>query len=169
MKEQELTIRPGRREDARAAARLWIESAREHAGYDGVYTPAPDAERTMSRFLADLAAGPFSCLFVAISTGPDAGETVVGFLSAELREGSPAFSQKTWASIDDVFVAPDYRSHGAGRALVEACRDWAREKAADGVSLQVAAANHRARKLYNDLGFREISVYEVSELDPPSA
>ncbi len=167
--EQDLTIRPGRREDARDAARLWVQSAREHAEYDGVYTPAPDAERTMRRFLADLAAGPFSCLLVAVHTGPDAGERVIGFLSAELREGSPTFNPKTWASIDDIFVAPEYRSQGAGRALLEGCRDWAHEKEADGVSLQVAAANSRARKLYENLGFREISVYEVLELDPPSA
>ena len=164
-----MTIRPGRREDARAAARLWVQSAREHAEYDGVYTPAPDAEQTMRRFLADLAAGPFSCLFVAVHPDPDAGERIVGFLSAELREGSPTFNPKTWASIDDVFVAPDYRNCGAGQALLEGCRNWAREKDADGISLQVAAGNSRARKLYKNLGFREISVYEVSEFDPPSA
>ena len=128
----------------------------------------------MRRFLADLAAGPFSCLFVAVHPDSDAGERVVGFLSAELREGSPTFNPKTWASIDDIFVDPDYRSRGAGRQLLQSCRNWARERGADGVSLQVAAGNSRARKLYEKLGFREISVYEVSEFevseyDPPSA
>ncbi len=50
-----------------------------------------------------------------------------------------------------------------GRALVATVSVWAGDKGASGVSLQVAAANDRARKFYDELGFREISVYEVLE------
>ena len=151
-------IRPGRRDDAGPAARLWMQSAREHASYDSVYDVSPGAENTMRRFLAELARGGNSFLFVAISRGE-----VVGFISGELREGSPTFRSKSWASVDDVFVAPDHRSLGIGRALVDSAASWARKKRANGVSLQVAAANGRARKFYEELGFREISVYEVLE------
>jgi ribosomal protein S18 acetylase RimI-like enzyme len=42
-------------------------------------------------------------------------------------------------------------------------RAWAQERDADGISLQVAAANVRGRKFYEELGFREVSVYEVLE------
>jgi ribosomal protein S18 acetylase RimI-like enzyme len=62
-----------------------------------------------------------------------------------------------------VFVEPEYRNLGAGRALLERVKAWAMERGADGVSLQVAAANRRGRKFYEGLGFREISVYEVFE------
>src|SRR3712207_8766562 len=48
-----------------------------------------------------------SFLFVAESAG-----RTVGFVSGELREGSPTFQAKTWASVDDVFVEPDYRNLG---------------------------------------------------------
>jgi GNAT superfamily N-acetyltransferase len=88
---------------------------------------------------------------------------MVGFVSGELREGSPTFLPKTWASVDDVFVHPAYRNVGIGRALIASVEGWARRKGANGVSLQVAAANVRGRKFYEDLGFREISVYEVLE------
>jgi len=155
---EDFAIRPGHRNDAAAAARLWMQSAEEHADYDAVYDASPGAESTMRRFLAEMSSGSNSFLFVAVS-----GEEVVGFISGELREGSPTFRSKTWASIDDVFVAPDYRSLGMGRALVGSVASWAREKRANGVSLQVAAANGRARKFYEELGFREISVYEVLE------
>lgn len=160
------TIRRGRREDAPAAARLWMRSAEEHTGYDEVYRTSPQAERTMRRFLADLASGGHAFLFVAVAPEEDGdeGERVIGFLSGELREGSPTFSPKTWASVDDIYVAPEHRSRGVGRELVRRCREWAGERGADGVSLQVAAANERARKLYRELGFREVSVYSVSEL-----
>lgn len=158
MQSKDFEIRPGKRDDAAEAARLWMLSAEEHTTYDRVYATTPGAERTMRRFLADLASGSHSFLFVAVSGG-----RTIGFVSGELREGSPTFHPKTWASVDDVFVEPEYRSLGVGRALLEKVKEWAKEKGADGVSLQVAAANERGRKFYKDLGFREISVYELLE------
>lgn len=152
------TIRPGRREDAAAAARLWMQSAEEHAGHDPVYTTAPGAERMMRRFLADLASSGHTFLFVA-----ESGDRTVGFVSGELREGSPTFRAKAWASIDDVFVEPEHRNLGVGRALIGSVRTWAKDRGADGISLQVAAANERARKFYREMGFREISIYELLE------
>ncbi|CAN5199943.1 hypothetical protein BH24ACT19_BH24ACT19_14200 [soil metagenome] len=152
------TVRPGRRNDAAEAARLWVRSAEEHTLYDPVYATAPEAEKVMRRFLADLSGSSHSCLFVAEIDGE-----VIGFLSGELREGSPAFKPKTWAAGEDIYVVPAHRSLGIGRALVEECNKWAHEKGADGVSLQVAAGNLRARKFYERLGFHEVSVYEVKE------
>jgi GNAT superfamily N-acetyltransferase len=157
---RDFTIRPGRREDAVEAARLWMQSAREHTAHDRVYETAPGAEKTMRRFLADVANSGYSFLFVAA-----AGDRTVGFVSGELRQGSPTFLPKTWASVDDVFVEPEYRNRGMGRALLQSVRKWALEKGADGISLQVAAANSRGRKFYEELGFREISVYQVFEFD----
>jgi ribosomal protein S18 acetylase RimI-like enzyme len=156
----DFTIRPGRREDAAEAARLWMQSAEEHTAHDRVYATAPGAEKTMRRFLADLANSGYSFLFVAV-----AGDRTVGFISGELRQGSPTFLPKTWASVDDVFVEPDYRNRGMGRALLQSVEAWAKMRDADGISLQVAAANTRGRKFYEDLGFREISVYEVLEFE----
>ena len=158
MESQDFAIRAGRREDAEAAARLWMQSAEEHTSHDPVYATAPGAEKTMRRFLADLARNRYAFVFVAT-----VGDCMVGFVSGELRAGSPTFLPKTWASVDDVFVHPDYRNGGIGRALIASVEGWARQKGANGVSLQVAAANTRGRKFYEDLGFREISVYEVLE------
>jgi hypothetical protein len=57
---QDFTIRPGRKEDAAAAARLWMHSAQEHEAHDRVYETAPGAEKTMRRFLADMASSGYS-------------------------------------------------------------------------------------------------------------
>ena len=137
-----------------------MQSAEEHTVHDRVYETSPGAEKTMRRFLADVANSGYSFLFVAAS-----GERTVGFISGELRQGSPTFLPKTWASVDDVFVEPEYRSRGMGRALLQSVQAWAQERGADGISLQVAAANARGRKFYEDLGFREISVYQVFEFE----
>jgi GNAT superfamily N-acetyltransferase len=157
---RDFTIRPGRREDAAEAARLWMQSAEEHTSHDKVYETSPGAEKTMRRFLADVANNSYSFLFVAA-----AGGRTVGFVSGELRQGSPTFLPKTWASVDDVFVEPGYRNRGMGRALLQSVRAWADERGADGISLQVAAANSRGRKFYEDLGFRDVSVYKVLEFE----
>lgn len=163
-RESEFTIRPGRREDAAEAARLWMQSAAEHASYDPIYATSENAERIMRRFLGDLATSGHSFLFVAEKDG-----RLIGFVSGELREGSPTFHARTWASVDDVFVAPGHRSRGAGRALLEEVKRWAGKRGAAGISLQVAAANRRGREFYRRLGFREVSIYEVLELpDPPA-
>ena len=154
----DFTIRAGRKDDAAETARLWMRSAEEHTAHDRVYETAPGAEKTMRRFLVDVANSGYSFLFVAA-----AGDRTVGFISGELRQGSPTFLPRTWASVDDVFVEPEYRNRGMGRALLQSVRDWAQERGADGISLQVAAANARGRKFYEDLGFREISVYQVLE------
>ena len=157
---EDFTIRPGRKEDAAETARLWMRSAEEHTAHDRVYQTAPGAEKTMRRFLADVANSGYSFLFVVA-----AGDRTVGFISGELRQGSPTFLPKTWASVDDVFVEPEYRNRGMGRALLQSVQTWAKERGADGISLQVAAANSRGRKFYEDLGFREISVYQVFEFE----
>ncbi len=158
-KEARFTVRPGRRDDVAKAARLWVRSAEEHTlYYDPVYATVPDSEKIMRRFLADLSSSSHSCLFVAEREGE-----VIGFLSGELREGSPAFKPKTWTAIEDIYVIPRYRSSGIGRTLIEKCQRWAEKKGADGISLQVAAENARARKFYTELGFREVSVYQVLE------
>jgi ribosomal protein S18 acetylase RimI-like enzyme len=155
---EDFTIRPGRKEDAAETARLWMRSAEEHTAHDRVYQTAPGAEKTMRRFLADVANSGYSFLFVVA-----AGDRTVGFISGELRQGSPTFLPKTWASVDDVFVEPEYRNRGMGRALLQSVQSWAKDRGADGISLQVAAANSRGRKFYEDLGFREVSVYQVFE------
>jgi ribosomal protein S18 acetylase RimI-like enzyme len=154
----DFTIRAGRKDDATEAARLWMRSAEEHTAHDRIYETAPGAEKTMRRFLVDVANSGYSFLFVAA-----AGDRTVGFISGELRQGSPTFLPRTWASVDDIFVEPEYRNRGMGSALLQSVRDWAQERGADGISLQVAAANARGRKFYEDLGFREISVYQVLE------
>ena len=126
---EDFTIRPGRREDAAEAARLWMQSAEEHTSHDRVYETSPGAEKTMRRFLADVANSGYSFLFVAV-----VGDRTVGFISGELRQGSPTFLPKTWASVDDVFIEPEYRNRGMGRALLQCVQAWAQERGADGIS-----------------------------------
>jgi RimJ/RimL family protein N-acetyltransferase len=54
-----------------------------------------------------------------------------------------------------MYVAPEARGHGAGRALVKTALDHARSlSGVEHVHLSVTAGNETARKLYESFGFR---------------
>ena len=56
--------------------------------------------------------------------------------------------------LQDLFVAPDARKSGAGRALIEAVERAAREKGASRVHWLTKEDNHTARALYDQLAER---------------
>jgi GNAT superfamily N-acetyltransferase len=66
----------------------------------------------------------------------------------------------TWSTLDagrigvmnDLFVAPEARGGGAAEALIEACRERAREHGAVRLSWQTATDNHRAQAVYERVG-----------------
>ena len=53
-----------------------------------------------------------------------------------------------------MWVAPDARRHGIGRALVQAVSDWGRSWAASRVILWVISGNDGAISFYESIGFR---------------
>lgn len=54
-----------------------------------------------------------------------------------------------------MYVPPEFRARGHGRALVAAVEEWARERGAPRVVLWVASANDVARTLYESIGFAD--------------
>lgn len=72
------------------------------------------------------------------------------------------FIQNGCACISDVVVAPEYRGRGYAKDIMYALMNFAREKGAGTVFLQVTAGNTAAEQLYKRLGFSEAykSLYE---------
>ncbi|MDP8947863.1 MAG: hypothetical protein M3N09_07175, partial [Actinomycetota bacterium] len=73
MENTDLTIRPGRREDAAQAARLWMQCFYYDTSNYEIYTTSVGAERVMRRFLTDLAGSSHAFLFVAEYEGRTIG------------------------------------------------------------------------------------------------
>jgi ribosomal protein S18 acetylase RimI-like enzyme len=92
---------------------------------------------------------PATTLFVA----RDDGGRIVGMLTlAAFRLPSGV---RAW--IEDVVVDEDARRSGAGRALVDAAVELARETGATNVDLTSRPSRESARRLYETMGFEERS------------
>lgn len=70
----------------------------------------------------------------------------------------PLFSSvtatRTWV-LNDLFVMPSTRNAGIGTALMNAAEEFARETRASVVTLETAADNINAQRLYESLGYRK--------------
>ena len=93
---------------------------------------------------------PFARLVVALDASGSRAQLVVGYTCS-------------WRVTDEVHllnlaVHQGRRGHGIGRALVEAVIGEARAMRARTMFLEVRAGNQAARRLYRQLGFRDLGV-----------
>ena len=69
------------------------------------------------------------------------------------------------AHVTDIYVRPEARRGGVGRALLAELVEPARAAGLDHVSLEVLVGNSDARRLYDRLAFTPVDVFMVSPLD----
>lgn len=110
--------------------------------YRQFYKQASDLEGARA-FLKERLLHQESVVFVA---QPDASPKLVGF--TQLFPSFSSVGMKRLWILNDLFVAPDARQLGAGKALLQAAVDFARADGARGVSLKTAVDNINAQKLY---------------------
>jgi GNAT superfamily N-acetyltransferase len=65
------------------------------------------------------------------------------------------------AHVYAMWVAPDARGAGVGRALLDAVADWARDRGCDRLVLSVTESNETARRFYEASGFVDTGEREV--------
>ena len=92
-----------------------------------------------------------------------ANESVV--LLAETEGNAVGFTQlypmyssvqtaRIWV-LNDLYVIPEERRHGAAKALLKAAIDYARDDGASRLQLETGRRNEAARALYRDAGWQE--------------
>jgi ribosomal protein S18 acetylase RimI-like enzyme len=94
----------------------------------------------MSRFIADGEA-----IFLVAGDGPD------GF--AELRFRPTVYSVGLDAYLEELYVVPDKRGKGLGRALLGRAMEVARSEGATRMDLGTSETDTAARGLYESAGF----------------
>ena len=130
-------IRLAKPADAPAVGRLL------HAFNTEFDQPGPDAEVIAERAAPLIESGEVMVLFGG--DGPD------GF--AQLRFRPSLYTGALDAYLEELYVVPERRGHGLGRALLEAAMDHARERGAAHIDLGTSEDDVAARALYESAGF----------------
>ena len=108
------------------------------------YKQQSDLEATI-QFLKSRILNDESIIYVAYI-----GKEAIGF--TQLYPLFSSVSMKPMYLLNDLYVKPNYRSHGIGEALINKAKHLCDEKQNKGLALQTAADNP-AQKLYERLGF----------------
>jgi len=99
--------------------------------------------RFFSRFIGDSHSGWLLGAY-------DENDTLVGFGCFYRHKSS--LSATNVVLMNDLYVTESARGKGAGRALIEAGKDLAREWGASNLIWSTAPDNHTAQKLYDTIG-----------------
>ncbi|HEX2112149.1 MAG TPA: GNAT family N-acetyltransferase [Gaiellaceae bacterium] len=105
--------------------------------------PTPDSDVIAERAAPLIESGEVTVLFGG--EGPD------GF--AQLRFRPSLYTGALDAHLEELYVVPERRGHGLGRALLEAAMKHARERGAARIDLGTSEADVAARALYESAGF----------------
>ena len=133
--------------------------------YRQFYRSEPDIEGATD-FLTERLGNNESVIFLAL-IGEGEQQTPVGFTQLY-----PLFSSTRMKSLwllNDLFVAPEWRRFGVGRALLEHARLFAEESGAAGLMLETAVDNTPAQALYESLGWVRETKFYTYNLELPSA
>ena len=130
-------------------------------GYRQFYGQASDPAGARA-FLQERLERDESAIFLAVDAGAEAS-TGLGFVQLY-----PLFSsvrmRPLWL-LNDLFVTPEARRHEVARQLMNRARQFGVETGAAQVILATEKNNHRAKALYDDLGYdldAELDHYELT-------
>lgn len=117
-------------------------------GTSAAFAPAPGSGAATRDYLARARADSAAALLVA-----DAEAPLVGFVLVRVLERAPLFAETRRGEIEALFVRPEARRGGVGRALAEAGLDWLRAQGLSRAALQVATGNREGGAFWRALGF----------------
>ena len=145
----DLVIRPAAPADLGVLAPLFD-------GYRQFYGQAADLELAR-HFIGERLARMDTVLFLAEAGGKAAGFTHLFPIFSSTR------CQRLWL-LNDLFVDPDSRTRGVGKALLLAAREYAVSTGACGLELATAHTNVTAQRLYESLGWKLDQTFRHYEL-----
>ena len=136
-----VSVRPVTPEDATAWIRmrtaLWPEWPEDHPEEVDAYLVDPPEDA--------------SCL-----VAEDADGAVVGFAEVGLRRWAEGCSTSPVAYLEGIWVEPDRRREGVGRALVQACEAWGRSRGCVEMGSDRALTDEGSGAFHEGAGFDEV-------------
>jgi ribosomal protein S18 acetylase RimI-like enzyme len=143
-----MTIRPATKDDQELIRELWVEFEAELPGPDYLRESWEDAWSDLAQTVRN-----------GVGLIAEEDGRAVGFVFCVLGDRG----RKT-AHVTDIYVRPDARNKGIGRALLAGILEPARAAGLDHASLEVLIRNSDARRLYERLGFTPMDVFMVAPL-----
>lgn len=156
-----VTIRKAEARDHAALGVLGASLMRMHHAFDAkrFLPPGNNPERGYGSFLASLVDAEDDCVLVA-----EEDDAVIGYVYASLEPMSWKELRGPAGFIHDIVVDEGARRSGVATKLVDAARDWLRNRGAPRVILWTAPQNEAARALFRHIGFRETMIEMTMEL-----
>lgn len=150
-----MNIRLAKREDADAIARMWEDLVRYHQMIDEALPAATHNGGAMyAKRLTDRLDDTHTRVLVAEIDGQ-----VIGYVLGVIVDLVPEiFVQEYSGFLADIYVEEAYRGKGVGRALVDALRDWFRQRSVRYFEWNVAARNAAGRAFWNAMGGRDMMI-----------
>ena len=148
MGEAEVSIRRAKSRDMAFIVELWKKLSEEHAKLDERYELRPEAEIVWARWAGQRLRDEASVLLVA-----EKGADYVGYLVGHADEAQPIFRQRSFATITDLFVVPEFRRQGVASKLLEEALAFFKSRDLEHVRLTVLVKDETARAFYEKHGF----------------
>src|SRR5262245_34629464 len=155
-----VVVRRATREDAAKIAEFSVALAEQHVGYDPVRF-----SRLITRDGAEAYYGGRTEAESATVLVAEVDGQVVGFAYMEYEPVLYAELATKVAWLHDIYVEADSRNTGAGRELIKAARNAAKEGGAEKVLLSVSLRNTNAQEFFERNGFRTTMLEMMLEIE----
>jgi len=146
-------VRSAEPTDVDALIALYIEFHEHHVRHlpDRLRSPSSYQTDALRDRLSELMSDPERLLLVI-----EAGKTLVDFAEASVEDEPPddAIVPRRFAHLQSLWVAPEVRASGWGRALSEAAERWASSVGAVEMRLDVWEYVESPETFYRKLGYR---------------
>jgi GNAT superfamily N-acetyltransferase len=144
-----LTVRRAEPGDADRVAEFAMKLVEQHVAYD----EARFARLATLEGMASFYGGQLGIENAAVIVA-EIDKSVVGFAYVTYDERNYVDLAVSAASLHDVYVDESARHSGAGKALIAAAIDFARQHGASKLMLNVAVKNVEANEFFGKCGFR---------------
>jgi ribosomal protein S18 acetylase RimI-like enzyme len=104
---------------------------------------------------------------ILVAQAADAAESIVGF--CQLYPSFCSVIAQPIFTLYDLYVAPEARQTGAGRALMQEAHEHARQQGVARLDLSTAKTNHSAQALYESLDWVRDEVFLYYNKSIPGA
>jgi ribosomal protein S18 acetylase RimI-like enzyme len=161
-------VRPLREDDVSDVARIWVDSARYHQRLNAYLYAIHDAEVISNRYRRNEQYSEGLDDDDRVTLVAEAEDELVGFVDIEILRpsaGATDFVPRVHGYVPELAVAESWRGRGVGEALMTAADEWAQERGAEYMWLDVDAANEAAQRLYAKRGYTPALMSMIKRFD----